>query len=197
MTGQPFLPLAPDSGKPAFRLLRTNDVPAVEALILRLEKAAKAAPESVADRAQRMAQEHTGKPEPETAQAGQDAPGAPAAGDGGQDSAEPADGPTAAVPEGTEVAIVNAAGERVDLADEDIRQVAARVQALAGTVPSGWVNPMVAHVEKLHHAHVDREIRGIPGQTIGEGEDIQKRRMRVSLVRLMVERDRLAAQADG
>jgi len=204
--GQPFLPTS-DDGKPVFGKLRRNDAPAATALVLAAEKAAAAAGtppgpagapaesgQSVADRAAAMAAQHTKPAAPEAAS---DAPSEPEA-DAGTDSApEPAAAPTGAdpVPEGTPVADAN--GEPLpDLAAEDTNQLAGRVRALSGQVPSAFVNEVVPAVQKLHHARVDAEIKGIPGQTVGEDEHIDHRRMRVSLVRLMVERQR-RAQSDG
>jgi ERF superfamily len=198
--GQPFLPTS-DDGKPVFGKLRRNDVPAATALVLAAEKAATAAGtppgpadapaesgQSVADRAAAMAAQHTKPAAPEAAS---DAPSAPEA-DAGTDSAPPtAAAPTGAdpVPEGTPVADAN--GEPLpDLAAEDTNTLAGRVRALSGQVPSAFVNEVVPAVQKLHHARVDAEIKGVPGQTVGEDEHIDHRRMRVSLVRLMVERQR-------
>jgi hypothetical protein len=199
--GEPFLPT--EDGKPVVSKLRRTTLPAAEALVLAAERQAPApdlpddgkvaeAGRSVADRAAAMAAQHQ-KPA--------DAPSDAASGDetaAGTDSApETGEAPTGAtpVPEGTPVADTNGV-PLPDLADEDTNQLAGRVRALSGQVPSAFVNEVVPAVQKLHHARVDAEIKGIPGQTIGEDEHIDHRRMRVSLVRLMVERQR-RAQADG
>jgi hypothetical protein len=182
--GEPYLPMA--NGKPATGLLRRSDVMAAEALIAAAEKAAQAEP-TTEQRAAGLAERAASH-----ASAPADAPAAPAE---GTDRPEPETGPTAATPEGTAVRWAPDDDDWLpDLADEPIAKLALRVQTLGKVVPDEFFRAVTADVKGLHQSHVNREVTAVVGQTIAEDEHIDHRRMRVSLVRLLLERDRLAAE---
>lgn len=179
MDGKSFLPLDPANGKPAVRYLRETDVPAVEALILRLAKAGKEQPESVADRAKRMAAEQTGKPAPEAAQTAQDEPQPPAADAGGEPPAETVDGATEADAL-ADIALMVVPDDWGDLADKTTPELIEILAGLRRRVPSATVKAIERHVSAIKHpVHVNDRITVVPGQTVGDDEPIDHRRMRV------------------
>jgi hypothetical protein len=189
MTGQSYLPLDPENGKPAFRLLRQNDVPAVEAILLRLEKAAKAAPESVADRAERMAAEHAGKPQPEAAEPAPVAPEAPATAAGGEAPAETAQGDTAAE-DGPADRLAGVAPMMIpddwgDLAEQSSQGLVDILTGLRRRVPADVLSTVEHHVGNLKHpSHVNAQVTAVDGQTLGDPDNpqhIDVRRMRVTI----------------
>jgi hypothetical protein len=205
--GGPFLPTV--DGKPHFGSLRRNDLPAAEALVLQAEKMAAdlpddgkvdapadAAPaESVADRAARMAADHQ-KPQ----ESASDAASGPE-GDAGTDSApETAEAPTGgAVPIPEDTALADPNGVPMpDLATMPITELAARVRAANESLADAtFVKQVVDSVKHpYHHTAVEREIRNVAGQTVAEDEPIDHKRMRVSLMRVLLELHR-REQASG
>jgi ERF superfamily len=198
--GQPYLPTV--DGSPRIGSLRRNDLLAAEALILAAEKAAGAAPaqagESVADRAARMARERTAAKPAEGQEAASDAAQEPE-GDAGDDGTpETPAGPAAPIPEGTPVATLT--GEPLpDLADMPAVELSGIVRATNERLGDpGFIQQVVEAVQHpYHHARVDAEIKGVPGQTVAEYEQIDHRRMRVALMRVLLELHRREAPTDG